>query len=105
MLVLAGAEDVQDQVLHVKPRYQKARQKTEDLQGQYARLGIVTNQVMFDTLQKDLFVRQIGFNLTTAFLENLGHYLGPELICRVCKYICNFKYNAVKKLRVLQRRR
>ena len=57
---------------------------------------------MLYSLKKDLFVGQVGLYLPAALLENLGHDLGPKLICRVCEYICNFKYDAVEELGILE---
>lgn len=57
---------------------------------------------MLDALEKHFFVGQVCFDLATALLENLGDNLRAQLICRVCKDICDFEDDAVEELRVLE---
>lgn len=59
---------------------------------------------MLDSLQKDLLVGEEGFDLTGAFLENLGHNLRPQLVRRVGEDISDLQDYTVKELRVLKLR-
>ena len=53
---------------------------------------------MFDSLQKDLLVGQVCFNLSTALLEDLSYDLRSELVRRVGKDVGHLQNYAVKEL-------
>ena len=57
---------------------------------------------MFDTLEEHLFISEVSLDLAAALLKNLCHNLSAKLICRVCKDVCDFKYDAVKEVWVIE---
>ena len=61
-------------------------------------MRIIANQIVFDSLQKDLLVGQVCFNLSTTFLEDLRHDLCSELVCRVGKDVGHLENYAVEEL-------
>ena len=61
-------------------------------------MRIITNQIVFDSLQEDLLVGQVCFNLPTALLEDLRHDLRSELVCRVGKDVGHLQNYAVEEL-------
>ena len=61
-------------------------------------MRIIANQIVFDSLQKDLLVGQVCFNLSTALLEDLSHDLRSELVCRVGKDVGHLQNYAVEEL-------
>ena len=63
LLVLACREDVQDEMLHIKTRYEEGGKMTENLQREDSCLRVVADQIVLNSLKEYFFVGQEGLNL------------------------------------------